>query len=171
MKRSLSVLAAAALLIGAMPQPVESDAGLRAAVGLRPIPLRAVGRYHCHDLDRPIIRCFRDPASRDRQVMRLATGVGTTPRPDTMLLDYYVTFYEHASYGGASYTTSGGLTNLADIGWNDVVSSFKSLNGLRPRWWEDAGYAGTAFMWSAGAQVSYVGDSANDRFSSVKKYP
>lgn len=172
MSRVLSVLVASALLLAAMPQAAQADAGLHAVVGRRAIPLRAVSRYHCHDLDLPTIRCFREALTRDRQVgRRLQEDGASTAARTAALLAYYVTFYEHANYGGASYTTSTSLTNLGNIGWNDIVSSFKSLNGSRPRWWEDAGYVGISFVWSAGANVSYVGATANDRFSSVKNDP
>lgn len=83
----------------------------------------------------------------------------------------YVTFFEHSSYGGVSYTGSQPLPSLVTIGWNDAISSFKSLNGQRPRWWEHTDYTGLAWQSSAGAWVRYVTDGANDRFSSVKNVP
>jgi hypothetical protein len=82
-----------------------------------------------------------------------------------------VTFYQHASYGGASFTASQPQPDLQNFGWNDVISSFKSLNGQRPKWWDHIGYVAPAWQWSAGAWVSYVGDGANDRFSSAKNVP
>jgi hypothetical protein len=84
---------------------------------------------------------------------------------------YYVTFYEHASYGGASYTASQSISDLSAWGWNDHVTSFKSLNGQRPKWWENAGYTPPTWQWAAGAWVSNVGSAANDRFSSVANMP
>lgn len=60
---------------------------------------------------------------------------------------YYVTFYEHASYGGASYTASQSISNLGEWGWNDHVTSLKSLNGQRPKWWENAGYTPPTWQW------------------------
>jgi hypothetical protein len=87
------------------------------------------------------------------------------------LATYYVTFYEHASYGGASYTASQPISDLTAWGWNDHVTSFKSLNGQRPKWWENAGYSPPTWQWAAGAWVSNVGSAANDRFSSVANVP
>jgi hypothetical protein len=57
------------------------------------------------------------------------------------------------------------------IGWNDQISSFKSLNDGRPKWWRDINFAGTAWQWGAGAWTPYVGDGANDQFSSVANEP
>jgi len=67
--------------------------------------------------------------------------------------------------------TSAEWPDLGTIGWAHKISSFKSLNSGRPRWWAGASYTGTYWQWAAGAQVSYVGDGANDRFRSVKNLP
>lgn len=82
-----------------------------------------------------------------------------------------MTFYEHINYGGASYTTAQALADLRPMGWNDVVSSFKSLSGQRPKWYVDINSSPPTYQWSAGAWVADIGWSANDRFSSVRNIP
>lgn len=40
----------------------------RAVLDGEPIPAHDVGRYHCHDRDFPLIRCFTTEAARDADV-------------------------------------------------------------------------------------------------------
>jgi hypothetical protein len=145
------------------------------------IPLHDARRYHCHDLARPEIRCFWTEAERDADVA-LITGldlialadpsapIGPPPAPNGSETTPYVKMYEHANYGGASAWIGGYWDDLGIIGWNDVVSSFKSTYGGRPKWFWDINYGGIWVMWSSGAWVSYVGDYFNDQFSSVYNY-
>jgi hypothetical protein len=147
------------------------------------IALSKVASHHCHDGRYPEIRCFATEIERDRDAAAVARGGQSTPTGDTAgeasletdlglaSSTYYVVFYEHANYGGASYMTAVAHSDLRAIGWNDVISSFKSLNAQRPKWWEHINYGGSTWQWTAGAWVSYVGDAANDRFSSVKNVP
>ncbi len=141
------------------------------------LSLHEVSRYHCHDGRHPVIRCFTTAAERDLDAWaETPTALGGTESvgPDAIAMRsavYYVTFYEHASYGGSSFTTSQAISDLTETGWNDAISSFKSLNGQRPKWWEHAGYAGASWQWAAGAWVANVGSGANDVFSSLKNVP
>jgi hypothetical protein len=172
----VSAWLAAALCLLAVGTPVKLVAAseVEARRYLEPIALETVGRYHCHDGRHPVITCFDTETERDIDA-RASTG-STTPSASSQSLasvtaTYYVTFYEHANYGGASFTTSQSIAHLGTYGWSDIVSSFKSLNSQRPKWWEHADYGGLSWQWTAGAQVSYVGDGANDRFSSAKNAP
>lgn len=132
------------------------------------IALADVARYHCHDGSYPVIRCFDTPAERDADI---ATAAHSLDGPDTLTIVYYVTFFADAGYSGASFTASGSISDMRAIGWNDQISSFKSLNDGRPRWWRDINFAGTAWQWGTGAWISYVGSGANDQFSSVANEP
>lgn len=162
-------LSAALIAMVGLPSPVaETEPELRAHYRGNAIPLTEVRLHHCHDADRPVIRCFDTELARDVSLaVELTIDLGVLS-PSSV---FYVTFYEHAGYGGLSYTTSQPIPNLVGLGWNDAISSFKSLNGQRPKWWRDASYLGTSWQWAAGAWVSYVGDDANDRFSSLKNVP
>lgn len=158
--------------------PAASTAGDAAHATHRDvsIPLEDVSRYHCHDGQYPLIRCFDTSDERDADVGEqpakdLASFVEADGFDLSLTVVAYVTFWEHAAYGGASYTASQPNPNLGEYGWNDKVTSFMSLNGQRPKWWEHANYGTPAWRWSAGAWVSNVGSGANDTFSSVQNVP
>lgn len=146
---------------------------VRVVVGGRTIAASDAAQYHCHDGAYPEIRCFTDAAARDADALtmpaaRPATGSVTQV---SALATFYVTFYQNQNYGGSSYTASQSIADLSAFGWNDIVSSFTSLNGQRPKWWEHANWVPPTWQWAAGATVSYVGSGANDRFTGVANVP
>lgn len=147
------------------PATEAATGTLRATFRGARIPLREIRQHHCHNARHAVIRCFASSAERDQDLAgsRFAVTAGTAVA--------YVTFFEHAYYGGSSLTVTEPIPHLGTLGWNDAISSFKSLNGQKPKWWPDTYYAGLPWQWGAGAWVSYVGDGANDRFSSVKNVP
>jgi len=154
--------------------PVAATDGVQVELEGVSIPRTDAAKYHCHDRDYPVVRCFRTPQARDRdgataEPLGLDAKLATSVQATSSL--FYVTFYEHANYLGASFTTSAQIGDLGVLGWNDRISSFKSLSGQRPKWWQDNNYLGTSWQWAAGAHVANVGDGANDRFSSVKNVP
>ncbi len=83
--------------------------------------------------------------------------------------------YDNSNYGGAVYVladydscaTPGTvkISNLASVGWNDRVSSFKSVTGCVTKIWVNSGYSGTSLGYTASS--SYVGSTLNDKASSV----
>lgn len=146
------------------------------------IPLDEVGEYHCHDFDYPIIRCFGTALERDADADAIDSGSavsvsGEQPLSTSLALRLsatavtYVLWYADSNYGGSSYSMSNPVPDLTAIGWNDRISSFKSTNGGHPKWWQGSNYSGAAWQWVTSAWVSYVGDLANDRFSSVQNVP
>lgn len=135
-----------------------SDEDLRATLDGASLPLSKVASYDCHDLRYPVITCFRDVEDRDRDMQR----------PDVVDSLPYVNVFRDEDYGGQSYIISESEPNLASIGWNDVITSFKSLNSGRPRFYQDASYGTPSWRWPAGAWVANVGTYANDKFSSVE---
>jgi hypothetical protein len=140
----------------------------KAVLNGQEISLTDVARYHCHDLLAPVIRCFDTEEARDTDIANLA-GSDTQSFSATSVI--YVLAYAASNYGGASIALSQPEADLAALGWNDAISSFKSTNGGHPRWWETLDYQGQSWQWAKSAWVSYVGDAANDRFSSVQNYP
>jgi hypothetical protein len=127
---------------------------------------------HCHDGAYPRVRCFATARMRDADAASVIASRPSSRTSDVGLAGaYYVTIYEHRDYGGSSLMLSQSHADLRDIGWNDAISSFRSAADGRPKWWNDVGYAGTSWHWSTGAQVSFVGSTANDRFSSVRNVP
>ncbi|MBI2763652.1 MAG: hypothetical protein HYX54_07895, partial [Chloroflexi bacterium] len=132
---------AALLALGiAVVAPVASVAGapsgaLRATVDGRPIPLAAVGSLYCHDLDYPLIRCFRDESALRADEERAAALVGSGAT-------LWVTWYRDASYGGPAFDAAWSWPDLATINWSRQISSFRSYSGANPRWYVLPNYAG-----------------------------
>jgi hypothetical protein len=141
-----------------------SDGALIATLNGKPIEADLVSKYHCRDAGARQIRCFMTAEARD-------DDADATQGVESLTVTYYVTWYEHINYGGASFSASSDWTNLGIIGWNNTISSFKSLNGGRPKWYDQTNYGLPSSQWAAGAWVSYVGDARNDTFSSVKNLP
>jgi hypothetical protein len=151
---------------GAVP---ELPAQAIAVLDGRSIPLKDVVNHHCHDLDAGVYRCFATEAERDADALTTVDDELLGPL-GTQGFTYAIA-YAAINYGGSSLWISSSIPDLSTIGWNDVISSFKSTNGGRPKWWAAANYSGSSWQWIASAWVPYVGDSANDRFSSVKNVP
>ena len=126
-------------------------------------PTRVVD-FHCHDRDFPTIACFATLDERDDDLMSRENRLARFADP-------YVTFFQDAGYAGSSYTAYNPISDLGVFGWNDTITSFKSLNGKRPRLYTDAGYGTPSWRWAAGAWVSNVGGAANDATSSIKNDP
>lgn len=133
----------------------------RAQLDGQAIPLSDVARHHCHDRDFAVIRCFGSAAERDQDlVARSAELVAVTA---------YVTWYADANFvKPPSFTALWSEPDLTAWGWNDKISSFHSLDGGHPRWWQDVDNKGTGWDWGT-VSISYVGDAANDQFSSVER--
>jgi hypothetical protein len=166
MKRLITLLAAVACAVAMLPAGAAGDElELKAALKGQPIPLSDVAKFHCHDGLYPLITCFETEAEmvEDAESMEMSTSSTSS--------SWYVHMFEHASYGGASIYIQNPEPDLHIMGWGNVVSSFKSLNNQRPKYWDYTNYSGTAWRWPAGAQISYVGDGANDRFSSMQNVP
>ena len=135
----------------------------RAQLDGRAIALADVARFQCHDRDFPVIRCFNSAA--ERALDLAAQGRST----ELATVTQYVTWYADANYGGApSFTAFWSEPDLTIYGWNDKISSFRTLNGGHPRWWQDVGNKGTSWDWGT-LSISYVGDAANDQFSGVER--
>jgi hypothetical protein len=115
---------------------------------------------HCHDVDHPAIRCFRTADAMAADARRAAQREGSL----AALATGYVIVYEHSAYGGASRTLSTDYPNLGSIGWNDRISSFKSI-GATGSFREHAPPDGFVYSFGGSSQVTYVGSAYNDRFS------
>jgi len=64
----VGVLAGSLLAVAIAMQPDTTAGGrdhIRAVLDGELIPAHDVGRYHCHDRDFPLIRCFTTEAARD----------------------------------------------------------------------------------------------------------
>lgn len=81
--------------------------------------------------------------------------------------------YEHSNYGGTrlpifrNYKTSG-LVSF----WNDRISSYQAIPAYQTsckgvEFYENSSYGGWVRYYGAGQNISYVGNSYNDRFTSL----
>jgi hypothetical protein len=162
--RMLGAWLAAGLLVGlALAVPVSSAEGLRATLDGKAISLKAAGSLSCHDLDYPVLTCFRTAVELEAALKAPARGSGIT----ALTLDAgYVVVYEHGQFGGAAQALSQDYSYLGTIGWNDRVSSLKSF-GASGHFTENSPTGGFTYYFGTSTQVAYVGDTYNDKFSAL----
>ncbi len=152
---------AGALVVSAVLGGSANAGRLSARLGDVQISLGQAGGMSCHDLDYPVLRCFTSPDALDRDV---AERLRSTTTLAAVAATGYVTVFEHAGYDGARMTLSADQPWLSSIGWNDRISSFKSV-GATGRFFENSPGTGFVYYFSSGAQISYVGNAYNDKFS------
>lgn len=158
-----SVLVLIFFVIVGLMTPRAAAAGLvRAELDGHAIPVSAIPDLYCHDLDYPVIRCFRSAEALESGT---AQALGSAPLGATALP--FVAIYQDIELSGPYSLLAADYDNLSSIGWNDRISSFKSLNGYGGRFWTDAVHSGRLVGFAPGAIVTYVGDAYNDSFSSV----
>lgn len=138
---------------------VAADTGPRAELDGRSIPLRSVGKHHCHDLDYPRITCFATRKRLGAELDAAAVARGITALS-------YVRIYEDEAYQGSSMALSQGYANLGSIGWNDRISSFRVLNDGAGVFREHAGPSGASYAFCCDDAVTNLG-SWNDIISAV----
>lgn len=146
----------------------------------QPIDPSLASHYFCHTRDYPVVRCFASQAEVDNDlglVEPTAPGeAGMTQSsadetvggvaPDFPPGVAYTIAYWDSNYGGTALTVYGALWSLGTLGWNDSISSIKSVNCGVPRYYVDANYGGA--YWQNGCDSwSPNLASYNDTFSSV----
>ena len=142
-----------------------------------PIDPRTASRYFCHTRDYPAVRCFASQAEVDEDLGWIEpTAPGNTPEaarfnssdvsPDFPPGTAYSIAYWDINYGGTALTLYSSLPNLGLLGWNDSISSFKSVNCGVPRYYIDANYSGVYWQASCNTWTPNLYGS-NDTFSSV----
>jgi Peptidase inhibitor family I36 len=155
-----------ALLTGG---PASAAAGQPTAVlDGRSIAVSQVSRFHCHDLTYPIITCFTSANARDADVARLkASSAGVVAaRPASATSSGYVIAYQFATYAGASVVLTQNYPNLATIGWNDTISSYKVFTSYTGAFYTNTTYTGLYQSYCCYSLVPYVGDAYDNSFSS-----
>jgi hypothetical protein len=168
---ALGVFIALAVAWLAVPARSTAAGSLSATLDGRSIEPTRVGDYHCHDLDYPIIRCFRKAADLDiaiGDVLGRDDEGAVTPDAAVAVVGY-VRVYVDQGFGGSSMLISHAYNRLGDIGWNDRVSSFKTLTSDGGTFWQHTFGAGWGYDFCCYGNVTYVGSAYNDQFSSV--YP
>jgi hypothetical protein len=136
----------------------------------RPIPASEVVKYHCSALDYPVIHCYSSQTARDaadaRLTMPRAANQASSPAVPTAT--GYVIAYVDVSYAGASISLSTNYANLTSIGWNDRISSLKSIGNGSGDFYQNAYYVGWIYGFCCNQAIWYVGDFYNDQFSSLQ---
>ncbi len=133
----------------------------------RPSTVAAATQFHCHDLDRSALRCFRSESERDRVVndlLGLTAGGGAVPAGATST--GYVIAFAAITYAGNSVVLSQNYPNLGTIGWDNIISSYKVYTNLTGAFYQNANYGGLTQQYCCFVNHPYVGDAYNDIFSS-----
>ena len=115
-----------------------------------------------------MLTCFRTPAELEAAAADRAASVaqGGTAAPLAAATTGHVIVYVDGMFGGSARALSQENSYLGTIGWNDVISSFKSY-GATGHFWEDAPTGGFIYNFYSTSQASYVGEYYNDKFSSL----
>lgn len=151
------------------PAGATSEPVIVADLGGRPIPAVDVGQYHCTDADFPRIHCYRTAAELEAAVAA-RSAAPTSPGSAAALTSgtNYVRIFADRDFQGASAYLSTAYDDLSVIGWNDRISSFQGLAGTGGTFFQHIYGGGFAYPFNAYQPVTYVGDAANDQFSSAK---
>lgn len=146
----------------------------------RSIDPKLASHYFCHTRDYPLVRCFASQQEVDDDIglVEPVTPGGSSPlltggdhsiegvSPEFPGGTPYTIAYWDINYGGSALTVYGAIWNLDLIGWNDNISSFKSVNCGIPRYYVDAGYSGVYWQNSCNTWTANL-YAYNDMFSSV----
>lgn len=154
----------AILAVDPGPTLATGDAAIRTELDGQPIPAVDVGRYACHDLDFPVIRCFRSPGELDAAMADRMAGLDG---PDGAAATSYVKVFPDRDLQGNPAVLSVPYDDLSVIGWNDRISSFQGVGGAGGTFFEHIYRGGDAYPFSGYQIVTYVGDRYNDTFSSL----
>jgi hypothetical protein len=161
--RSVRVLVGALILLLVSATPGTASGRLAATLDGNSISLQRAGTLSCHDVDYPMLRCFSSA-----NAMRLDLTARTQDRSATPqgidVGDLYVIAYEHSTYAGNAMGLTADQPWLSSVGWNDRISSFRSF-GVTGNFRENSPASGFIYTFGPTAQVSYVGNLYNDKFS------
>lgn len=155
---TLFVALGLALVVTAAPVTVRAGEPIRAELDGRRIPIDRISEYYCHDLERPLIRCFKSAA--ELEASHTVSRIGVTAV-------IYVTVYDSPSYAGSFMQISSDYDALSLVGWNDRVSSYRARNGETGSFYTDWFHGGTADHFCCNETVPILGGGFNDAFSSV----
>jgi hypothetical protein len=128
----------------------------------RPMPASEIPNRACHDLEFPIIRCFRTVSDRDASVSFEAGQLQVAGASGVV----YVTVWDGPSFSSSSISISQDYDALSWIGWNDRVTSFKGRNSETGRFYVDWFHGGSSWSFCCNQQTGSLG-SFDNTFSSV----
>lgn len=156
------MLSLASMWLGAVP--VVGAETMRAELDGHPIALHDVGKWNCHDLDHPVIRCYRTEAALNKALAN--HGIGPLALVASGIS--YVRVWEDATFSGATAVFSINYASLGSIGWNDKITSLIAINSQHGEFYEHNTYGGLVYSFCCNVQVPNVGSTYNDLFSSVR---
>ena len=161
--RHRSIAAAIAVLLAALASaPVSAADGLTATRDGTPITLAEARSLSCNDFEYPRITCFSTAGAARLTARTMATARVAAPAGSAALS--YVTVYEHAGYAGAFLMLSSNQAWLSSIGWNDRISSFKSV-GATGSFREDSPSGGFIYYFGPTTTAASLSGTYNDKFS------
>ena len=162
------ILAVGSLGAGA-PAAGGSSSDVRADLEGKPIAIEDIHRYSCHDLEFPVIRCFKSQAATERAIERASIAESGFAAMGTLGVTYVVA-YDQAWFAPGTLYVSQVYDNLGAIGWNDIISSYRSVNNGSGHFAKDAFDNGLLTYFCCNVQVGWVGSSQNDSYSSIYPY-
>jgi hypothetical protein len=133
----------------------------------RPIELATATKYHCHDVTPGYLTCFSDADDRDADASRALPEANDDESALAAASGAYVIAWDYTGYAGPSVMLTQDYPYLSTIGWNDKISSYKAYLQLTGYFYQHAQYAGSVQSFCCNAQVSSVGSSFNNTFSSM----
>ena len=166
MRKTRALLFGMFLALASSTPAMAAAPEIEATLDGRPIDVSDVGRYQCHDLDNPIIRCFRKAADRDLSI-DLELGISDASVSGSAATTVvYVTLYDSPNFLGSSISLSQSYDALATIGWNDRVSSFRARNSATGRFYVDWFASGSSWSFCCNQSTASL-SSWDNSFSSV----
>ena len=155
------------------PSAIDPDGKVvTATLDGRPIDPATASQYYCLTRDYPVVHCFATQARVDRDLgiqEPAVAGSGAASKsgvtPNWSGLAYTIAYWD-INYNGSTLTVYGAVPYLGVIGWNDNISSFKSVNCGMPRYYVDSEYRGVYWQNSCNTWSPNL-YSYNDTFSAV----
>jgi hypothetical protein len=172
-------LLASAVVVPALAQtPPNSDSTLTPRSEAPRVPLRAtvVGRELVYP-NGVMVSLDKGTGLRPEAVTSLSSGKinwASVPRATVIPCSAdYTCLYEHRGYGGRrlQWRDRNQLIDLTTYEFNDKMSSWVNNNDVDARWYYDAGGRNEPYRcMNANTNNSYVGDTDNDKASSLRIY-
>jgi Beta/Gamma crystallin len=160
MRVALAAMICLGLVAAAGPSRAAATGAPRAApiayLDGHPIQLSDVGKHHCEDFAYPVIHCFSTQAALDAATTASLSAASVN----------YVAVYEYTNFQGASMYFSQDYSSLVVIGWNDRISSLRSMNNMASTFYTDWFYTGQYYLVCCNQQLTGLGVYDNT-FSSV----
>lgn len=162
MRRTRALLFGVLLVLIPPTPALAATPDVVATLDGRPLAVVDIPDYQCHDLEYPVIRCFRKGVDRDLS-MSIDLGVAQLSLATSVV---YVTVYDSPNFAGSSFSISQNYDALATVGWNDRVSSFRVRNSVTGRFYVDWFGGGGSWAFCCNYTYQTLG-SYDNTFSSV----